>query len=65
MLHPDIKLPCGAEAFQDAETNEYSYRCKECFCIVGSVGMPRSCRELLEKERDERGNRLSIGGNCS
>jgi hypothetical protein len=39
-------LPCGAVAIFDRET-ECSWRCQDCFAVVGSVGMPERCRQAL------------------
>lgn len=44
-----IKLPCGGTAHFDLSSG-ISYRC-ECGAVVGSIGMPRACKEELEKER--------------
>jgi hypothetical protein len=45
---PDIKLPCGSEAYFD-HSSGISYRCYECNAVVGSVGQPRRCKEEAEK----------------
>lgn len=49
MLHPDIQLPCGQIAEFDYSSG-ISYRCTTCMAVYGSIGMPRSCRELMEQE---------------
>lgn len=41
----DIELECGATASFDVESG-ISYRCNTCFAVVGSIGMPRECKEL-------------------
>jgi hypothetical protein len=41
----DIELECGSIASFDAESG-ISYRCTTCFAVVGSIGMPRECKEL-------------------
>jgi hypothetical protein len=38
-----IALPCGSVAYFDYESG-MSHRCQTCFAVVGSVGMPRSCK---------------------
>ncbi len=40
-------LPCGGTAYFD-ESSGISYRC-ECGAVVGSIGMPRSCRSEMDK----------------
>ena len=42
-----VRLPCGGVAYFD-EGSGISYRC-ECGATVGSIGMPRACREEAEK----------------
>ena len=44
-----IKLPCGGIAHFDLSSG-ISYRC-ECGAVVGSIGMPRSCKEEFDKEK--------------
>ena len=44
-----IKLPCGGTAHFDVSSG-ISYRC-ECGAVVGSIGMPRSCKEEFDKEK--------------
>lgn len=41
-------LPCGGIAHFD-KSSGISYRCEECMAVVGSVGMPRSCKNEIEK----------------
>jgi len=41
-------LPCGGKAFFDRESSIGGFRCDTCNAVVGSVGMPRRCRELLD-----------------
>ena len=43
-----IKLACGASAYFD-QSSGISYRCEDCMATVGSIGMPRRCREEEEK----------------
>lgn len=42
-----IKLPCGGTAWFDHGSG-CSYRC-ECGATVGSIGMPKPCKEEAEK----------------
>lgn len=46
-IHTEIYLPCGGTAFFD-DGSGCSYRC-ECGATVGSIGMPRACREESDK----------------
>jgi hypothetical protein len=48
--YPPINLLCGNTARFDYESG-ISYRCETCFAVVGSIGMPRVCQELYEKEK--------------
>jgi hypothetical protein len=43
-------LPCGGVAYFDQDSG-ISYRCETCFAVVGSIGMPRSCKEEFDKEK--------------
>jgi hypothetical protein len=45
-----IELLCGNTAHFDVESG-ISYRCDACFAVVFSVGMPRVCKELYDKEQ--------------
>lgn len=47
LLDP-MALPCGGTAYFDEESG-ISYRCLNCLAVVGSIGMPRICREEAEK----------------
>ena len=38
---PTIFLPCGSTAHFDGD---FSYRCEDCFAVVGSVGEPDRCK---------------------
>lgn len=40
-------LPCGGTAYFD-ESSGISYRC-ECGAVVGSIGMPQSCKDEADK----------------
>lgn len=46
MLDP-MCLPCGGIAYWD-ESSGISYRC-ECGAVVGSIGMPQSCKDEAAK----------------
>lgn len=50
-----IQLPCLASAFFDE--NKIAYVCTKCFCVVGSVGQPRSCRGSAGVTSDGRERR--------
>lgn len=41
-----IHLPCGSRAHYDGD---FSYRCDNCFAVVGSVGEPDRCKEESAK----------------
>jgi len=43
-----ISIPCGGETHFD-EDSGYSYRCWSCMAIVGSVGMPSRCKQLMDE----------------
>ena len=45
-----IDLLCGNQAWPDPESSIYAYRCDACFAVVPSIGMPKRCKELYEKE---------------
>lgn len=44
-----IKLLCGNYAYFDHRSG-IGYRCETCMAMVGSIGMPRSCKTLYEQE---------------
>ena len=48
MFNKPMHLPCGGTAYFD-ELSGISYRCENCMAVVGSVGMPRSCKDEIEK----------------
>lgn len=39
------KMPCGGTPLFD-EGSGYAYRCDTCHAIIGSIGQPKSCKEL-------------------
>ncbi len=43
-----IALPCGGIAHLD-EDSGISYRCGHCGAVVGSVGMPKPCKDEMKK----------------
>ena len=45
-----ITLLCGAVATFDQDSG-ISYCCNTCFATVGSMGMPKSCKELYDMEK--------------
>lgn len=45
---PAFDLPCGGRAVFDRSSG-ISHRCSDCFAVVGSMGMPNQCRELLDR----------------
>ena len=44
-----MSLPCGGMAYYDEESTCHNYRCNSCDAVVGSVGMPKHCKEEAEK----------------
>jgi len=46
-------LPCGGTPFWD-NASDCGYRCMDCFAVIGSIGMPAYCRELLDKENERK-----------
>lgn len=46
-----IDLLCGSVAYFDHNSSSYSYRCEDCGAVVGSIGMPRECKELYDMEK--------------
>ena len=50
-----IFLPCGSRAHFDGD---FSYRCEDCFSVVGSVGQPDRCQEESQKWK----NLKTLGG---
>lgn len=45
----ELELLCGSIASFDHDSG-ISYRCNTCNAVVGSVGMPRQCKELYSME---------------
>ena len=43
-----MKLPCGGIAYFD-EDSGISYRCELCNAVVGSIGMPKRCKDEMTK----------------
>jgi hypothetical protein len=48
-LYDPMRLPCGGTAYFD-EGAGYGHRCK-CGAVVGSIGMPKACKDEAEKWR--------------
>ena len=46
-----IALACGATACFDHESG-ISYRCMDCFAVVGSIGMPQRCKDKEQKYKN-------------
>ncbi len=44
-------LPCGGVPTLDPESSCYAYRCDKCFAVVGSIGMPQDCYDLMREQR--------------
>lgn len=38
-------LPCGSIAHWDGD---FSYRCENCFAVIGSIAEPERCRKMRE-----------------
>lgn len=45
---PPMHLPCGGYAVFD-EGAGFGHRCEDCMAVVGSIGMPRSCKSEMDK----------------
>lgn len=43
-----MHLPCGGIAYFD-EGSGIGYRCEHCMAVVGSIGMPKECKEAKQK----------------
>jgi hypothetical protein len=46
---PPIELLCGSSASFD-DSSGCAHRCDNCGAVVGSVGMPRRCKDLYDME---------------
>lgn len=46
--YPPMHMPCGSIAEFD-EDSGISYRCTACFAVIGSIGMPKDCKNEQEK----------------
>ena len=53
-----MHLPCGSMAYYDEESTCHSYRCNSCDAVVGSVGMPKHCKEEADKWETQK----ALGG---
>ena len=43
-----MNLPCGGVAYFDYESGN-SYRCNHCGAVVGSMGMPKHCKDEADR----------------
>ena len=43
-----MHLPCGGTAYWD-DASGISYCCERCGAVVGSIGMPKECRDEMIK----------------
>jgi len=43
-----ITAPCGNTAEFD-EGSGYAYRCMSCGAVVGSIGMPEECADIVKR----------------
>lgn len=43
-----MKLPCGGIAYYD-ENSGIAYRCGHCNAVVGSIAMPKHCKDEIDK----------------
>jgi hypothetical protein len=41
-------LPCGGIPYFDNDSG-YAYRCDSCMAVIGSVGMPKDCKDAYDK----------------
>jgi hypothetical protein len=46
---PPVKTACGNTASFD-DGSGYGYRCDACGAVIGSIGMPRRCKDLYDME---------------
>jgi hypothetical protein len=46
MTTSTLYLPCNSVAHYDGD---FSYRCENCFAVIGSVGQPNHCVEIANK----------------
>lgn len=44
-------LPCGGRPHWDYGSAA-GYRCGTCNAMVGSIGMPRECHDMIQEKRD-------------
>lgn len=45
-------MPCGGRPIFDASSG-CAFRCDACFAVIGSVGMPRHCQDLMDRAQKE------------
>lgn len=51
----DNKAPCGAATVPNHDAG-YGSICLDCLMVVGSVGMPKRCAEILKRREDYDAN---------
>jgi hypothetical protein len=49
--HSLKQMNCGGIPVFDIESG-ISYRCDQCFAVIGSIGQPDRCKQLNEAEND-------------
>ena len=57
-------VACGATAIFDYESG-ISYRCQSCGAVVGSIGMPRECKQLEDEAEIARRAWEILGGDSA
>lgn len=45
-----IELPCGGTAYFDVDSG-CAHRCYNCGAVVGSIGMPKACKDKIEARK--------------
>lgn len=45
--HP-LKMPCGGIAYYNSDS-EFDYKCASCFAVIRSIGMPKLCKDEMDK----------------
>ena len=46
---PPVETACGTTASFD-DGSGYGYRCDSCGAVIGSIGMPRRCKDLYDMD---------------
>lgn len=47
-----IKTPCGSPAEFDYDSG-MGYRCTHCNAMIGSIGMPNDCYEIMKTNQEK------------